>query len=330
MTIIFMGSLSRFSAIEVVGLIVDGGKSGVLSIEAGGGYRIRFESGRIAGAVYDSPGPDSTAADVVVRAMLQEQGSFTFYDSRPWDEGKVDLDPLPLIERARERIRESETFDPSHIFMLARDLDSDELFSAIEVRVLCESDGRSTLEEIAERCALSGGAVRKVIGSLIRRGWLISRQGSKSVDLPVGSSPASRPESGGAVGATVPDLGSASGESSGKPRTLSGRIACFTLDDTNSTSYPLFEEVLTIGRGRQNDIQIDDKSVSSTHARIIRTPEGHMIEDLGSSNGTFLNGKRIETSILRDKDRLRLGTVFMVYMVPSELSGQSVERESPQ
>lgn len=333
----FMGSLSRFSAIEVVSLIVQGRKSGVLSIEAGGGYRIRFESGRIVGAAFDSPGPDSTAADLVVRAMLQEHGSFTFFDAKPGDVGKVDLDPLPLIERARLRISESEGFERSFVFLLARDFDCDEMFSANEVRILCEADGRLTVGDLMERSGLPEVVVRKVIGSLIRRGWLIPREGSKAIEPPAETPAAPRnvpadvppPEREGA-GQTVPDLGAA-GRSGGvsRQRTLSGRIACFTLDDTNSTSYPLFDDVQTIGRGRQNTIRIDDKSVSSSHARITQTPDGHMIEDLGSSNGTFVNGKRIEQAILKDRDRLRLGTVFMVYMIPAEVSRQSTEEESP-
>ncbi|MDX1583329.1 MAG: FHA domain-containing protein, partial [Thermoanaerobaculia bacterium] len=84
-------------------------------------------------------------------------------------------------------------------------------------------------------------------------------------------------------------------------------------------------EVLTIGRAPTNDIRLEDKSVSGSHARITSTEEGHLLEDLGSSNGTYVNGNKIDEAILRDKDRIRLGTVFMVYMIPEEVRETGTE-----
>ena len=50
---------------------------------------------------------------------------------------------------------------------------------------------------------------------------------------------------------------------------------------------------IKIGRSKDNDITIDDASVSRYHATIIKTESGIMINDNGSSNGTFINGNRI-------------------------------------
>lgn len=65
---------------------------------------------------------------------------------------------------------------------------------------------------------------------------------------------------------------------------------------------------LIIGRSRQSDIVLSSENVSRRHARIWTTPNGLMIEDLHSANGTFVNGKRvIEPTELSDKDVIRLG-----------------------
>ena len=51
---------------------------------------------------------------------------------------------------------------------------------------------------------------------------------------------------------------------------------------------------LLIGRGEECDVVVPDRQISRQHARIFRTPQGVLVEDLGSKNGTHLNGVRIE------------------------------------
>jgi hypothetical protein len=85
--------------------------------------------------------------------------------------------------------------------------------------------------------------------------------------------------------------------------------------DGRETSFPLTGETHTLGRHRNNDIVITDPKVSSFHARIDRGPEGFLVVDLKSRNGTFLNGRRIETGLLKTGDEVRLGTARLVYKV---------------
>lgn len=316
MSVSLTGSLLRFSSIELLTFLTENRKSGIVLIDAGGGFRIAIESGRIISASDASLASDSNPAELVIRALLQEVGSFAVIDLPLEPDREVDLDPVPLIEQARTRIEESRNYDPSFVFLLARDLESNELFAADEVRVLLEVNGRSSANEIAKRCGFSEERAGELFGSLARRGWLISRQGSRSAPRPVaGTEPGATDDSK----TTAPDF--LPGQGPGRDHGVDdvARMACFTLDDTNSTSFPLFDEVHTIGRGANNSIQLEDKSVSGSHARITRTPKGHLLEDLGSSNGTYVNGESIDSVILRDKDRLRLGTVFMVYMLPTEI-----------
>ncbi|MDY7232778.1 PAS domain S-box protein [Hyalangium rubrum] len=64
-----------------------------------------------------------------------------------------------------------------------------------------------------------------------------------------------------------------------------------------------------LGRGSEVDIRIDDHGVSRRHARVIRTPDGAChVTDLGSTNGTYLNGVSISSAELREGDRLQIGT----------------------
>jgi pSer/pThr/pTyr-binding forkhead associated (FHA) protein len=67
------------------------------------------------------------------------------------------------------------------------------------------------------------------------------------------------------------------------------------------------KEVITIGRHSDNDIHIDSLSVSSQHARIVKYHKKYIIEDLDSTNGTFLNKKRISKEKLSDNDVLTIG-----------------------
>jgi len=87
--------------------------------------------------------------------------------------------------------------------------------------------------------------------------------------------------------------------------------------DGQETSFPLNRDSCTLGRHRNNDVVVADGKVSSFHARIDRTPEGFVVHDLGSRNGTFLNGRRIGEGLLTSGDELRFGTARLVYRVDS-------------
>lgn len=79
-------------------------------------------------------------------------------------------------------------------------------------------------------------------------------------------------------------------------------------------SFPLAAEVV-IGREAEDGISIPDPYVSNRHARIFAEGDGYFIEDLGSTNGVYLNGYRLETAErLRPGDRIRLGETVLQYV----------------
>jgi len=70
----------------------------------------------------------------------------------------------------------------------------------------------------------------------------------------------------------------------------------------------------TIGRGSDNDIVIDDASVSSSHAWIINQHGRHVIMNTLSTNGTFVNDRRVHETALKHGDRVRLGQAEFVFL----------------
>jgi diguanylate cyclase (GGDEF)-like protein len=71
--------------------------------------------------------------------------------------------------------------------------------------------------------------------------------------------------------------------------------------------FALDRDELRLGRHTSSDIVLADDGVSRRHARITRDGEGYLIEDLGSANGTFVQGKRVERHRLRDGDVFQVG-----------------------
>jgi hypothetical protein len=73
------------------------------------------------------------------------------------------------------------------------------------------------------------------------------------------------------------------------------------------TRHEIERPVLTLGRARECDIVVDDPSVSRRHAELRRQPGGFTIVDLNSTNGTQVNGKKVEQADVADGDRIMLG-----------------------
>src|SRR5271170_7155855 len=64
----------------------------------------------------------------------------------------------------------------------------------------------------------------------------------------------------------------------------------------------------TIGRGREANVRVEDVGISRAHSRVVRTMEGKfVVEDLGSTNGTFVGGRKVEQTELHTGDRIQVG-----------------------
>lgn len=83
----------------------------------------------------------------------------------------------------------------------------------------------------------------------------------------------------------------------------------------DGSTIPLTDPEYLLGRHRENNIQLSDPGISGFHARIYRGPEGYVIEDLKSRNGTWLNGARVYQATLSSGDRVHLGQIDLIYEV---------------
>ncbi len=78
--------------------------------------------------------------------------------------------------------------------------------------------------------------------------------------------------------------------------------------------YQLDKERLSIGRKADNDIPIDNLAVSGKHALVITILDDSFLEDLGSTNGSYVNGKLIKKHALKDGDVIAIGKHEMKYV----------------
>ncbi len=75
--------------------------------------------------------------------------------------------------------------------------------------------------------------------------------------------------------------------------------------------FPVKDGFVRVGRESDNDIQLLDEAVSRHHAQLSNMPNVCDIQDHNSANGTYVNGKRIQSAILRHGDEIRIGNSIM-------------------
>ncbi len=75
---------------------------------------------------------------------------------------------------------------------------------------------------------------------------------------------------------------------------------------------------LTIGRSPEVDLQLDDDIISRTHTEVSVTSEGLVVEDLGSSNGTFVNGEPVERCFVDSRDEVSIGSFTLKFKLLSK------------
>jgi hypothetical protein len=102
------------------------------------------------------------------------------------------------------------------------------------------------------------------------------------------------------------------------PSDLSHAIHSIKIDNMprlviNGTVHELVKDLITVGRGSDNTIVIGDSSVSSHHAQLQLVGENYRLKDLGSTNGTRVNGIPVTETTLQFDDRIRFGATEARY-----------------
>lgn len=86
---------------------------------------------------------------------------------------------------------------------------------------------------------------------------------------------------------------------------------------------------VVIGRAPECDISVHAEEISRRHALVKPTQEGLSVEDLGSSNGTYINARRVQQGFLNAGDELRLDAVRFIVVAPGMEMAQQATRQLP-
>ena len=88
-------------------------------------------------------------------------------------------------------------------------------------------------------------------------------------------------------------------------------------------------DVTTLGRAKDNEVYLLDPRLSRHHARIVREGERFVLEDLGSRNGTVLNGERVERAVLKPGDEIQIGDSSIRFGEPPPAAGPASTKDVP-
>jgi hypothetical protein len=300
--VILEGSLRHFTAGELLLLLGQNKHTGTLDAKLGDARaRLAFRDGRVAWA--EASGAGDLAA-IIALLMSWREGDFWFLDDVAVPEGiaplAVDIAPLVAAaeQRAAEEARLLKLFPDEQIaFRVVGQPQGDVQLRPEEFAVLFQIGPGRTLAQLRADAGRPAVELYAVVARL---------QAARLIEVV---------QDAGATQSTrkIPALTNL------KPLTETKPAPIGTLTADDGTMHPLLEEVTTIGRTTANAIALPDGSVSSTHARVIRTAEGFVLEDTGSRNGTFVNSEKVAGSrVLADGDTVRFGKVLLTFNVAVE------------
>jgi hypothetical protein len=295
---ILTGSLRHFPASEILLLLGAKKHSGTFTAEeADARVRLAFRDGLLVAAEGGGLEPD----ELIARVASWSDGTFTVIEEV---EGAtpLSLDITPLVAEAEMRAAESrrllELFPDEEVRFRVVDKPANEAaisLSADEFQVLFQFATGKTLAELLAESTRPPIELYPIVHKL-RTNGLIAEDKSEAETQ---KSPKIEPDR--------------------LPTQPAKKVPIGTLTADDGTMHPLLEEACTIGRTGANNIALGDGSVSSRHARIMRTPEGFVIEDVGSRNGTFVNSEKVsDKRLLADGDTVRLGKVLLTFNLAVE------------
>ena len=101
-------------------------------------------------------------------------------------------------------------------------------------------------------------------------------------------------------------------EEGGATRVLPLARLVLAKEDGSTEEFRLGAQTL-VGRSPEAQVRIQAAAVSRKHSQVVLTPEGYKIVDLGSENGTYVNGSRVQEKVLQNGDRVQIGMARFVY-----------------
>ena len=275
-------------------------------------------------------------SEVLYDSFLWKEGTFAFYEGfdLPSDAVTISVDLANLIMEGARRISEWEEClqllpDSEAVFRVITRPETDKItLTAEEWKVLFLINGVRTLEDLCRDSeedpltvyrVIYGLATNKLIEQVDRR-----QQGVTGAVADIADETMRQPfDADFRNDSTVRETGddtslvvSADAKLAYKDvvRTTVAQIGIAN-GDLAGTVLLLTDAEYTLGRQSDNTIQITDLGISGHHARIFRGPEGYIIEDLKSRNGTWLNGTRVFHAVLQNNDDVRIGATDLKYQV---------------
>jgi pSer/pThr/pTyr-binding forkhead associated (FHA) protein len=94
----------------------------------------------------------------------------------------------------------------------------------------------------------------------------------------------------------------------------------------SGVTHELVDEAITIGRGPDNTIVVNDPSISTHHAQLLLEGDTYRLKDLDSTNGTRVNGKPVTERVLRFDDRIRFGAAEARYESSEEVGSKPLPK----
>lgn len=329
MLVILQGSLRHFPPAQLLPILAQHG--GTLDVDSKGRRsRLFFRDGAV---IWGESSEGNDVAAIVASFSGEEEAVFTFLDGL---ELPANATPTPhalndLLEEAERRALVARTFaDAARFRVIEAPAGKEISLKPEQFKLLFRiGSGRTFAELMAD-----GGPTRDDLAASIRaleaNGLLERLDEEGKSGAAVEEAPA--PKSGKAKPQPAPEPAPAA-EPVAKPEQPPAeaprkRAGALTSNGPDAAVHPLIGNVYSIGREAGSDIVIADASVSSRHARISRTAGGFAIEDLGSRNGTFVNGEPVKQAVaLADNDMVRLGKIMFTFNLAEELkSGEATER----
>jgi two-component system, cell cycle response regulator len=97
--------------------------------------------------------------------------------------------------------------------------------------------------------------------------------------------------------------------------------------NTVGEMFKITKEETTIGRGTQADIVVTDDGISRKHAQILIQADKTIVRDLGSTNGTFCNGQKITEHVLKDGDKIQVGSTTILKFTFHDSLDENFQRQ---
>ena len=286
-------------------------------------------------------------SEVIYDAFIWKSGEFSFYDGidLPPNAVTISIDLSNLIMEGARRIDEwAECLrllpDSSVVFRVVADPETEKItLSLDEWRILFLINGQRTLEDLCRATEAEAFQVYRLVYGLVANKLIEATREQAEVGI---TGPVAQIEeitirqklaelAGDVTMREAPDddtsLLVAEDATLSYKDVIKKTVAQLLImsGPDAGTVIPLVESEYHVGRHRDNQIQLNDLGVSSQHARIFRGPEGYVVEDLKSRNGTWLNGTRIFHSILRNADEIRVGATDLRYEVLFDASNAAAE-----